>query len=180
MRLTILTAAAILFASPAAAQDFSAFDTGPVFVEFGPHAAVEGAQTLAPDTEFNVAFDVVKPAEDTARSRAIESAARFINMHAANGVDPANIRVAIVVHGKASLDLISDEAWAAKGKGDANPSAALIRALLDHGVRVILCGQSGAANGVASAVLIPGVETALSAMTAHALLQQRGYTVNPF
>jgi len=182
MRLTILTTAAILFASPTAAQDLNAFDTGPVFAEFGPHAAaaVEGAKTLAPDTEFNVAFDVVKPAEDSARSRAIESAARFINMHAANDVDPANIRVAIVVHGKASLDLISDEAWAAKGKGDANPSAALIRALLDHGVRVILCGQSGAANGVASAELIPGVETALSAMTAHALLQQRGYTVNPF
>jgi hypothetical protein len=28
--------------------------------------------------------------------------------------------------------------------------------------------------------LLPGVEMALSAMTAHALLQQQGYTFNPF
>ena len=36
------------------------------------------------------------------------------------------------------------------------------------------------AHGVAKADLIPGVELALSAMTAHAQLQQAGYTVNPF
>jgi len=28
--------------------------------------------------------------------------------------------------------------------------------------------------------LLPGVEMALSAMTAHAILQQEGYTLNPF
>tara|TARA_Y100000588_G_scaffold170524_1_gene184375 strand:+ start:507 stop:614 length:108 start_codon:yes stop_codon:yes gene_type:complete len=28
--------------------------------------------------------------------------------------------------------------------------------------------------------LIPGVQMALSAMTAHAQLQQQGYTLNPF
>ena len=28
--------------------------------------------------------------------------------------------------------------------------------------------------------LLPGVELALSAMTMHALLQQKGYTLNPF
>jgi intracellular sulfur oxidation DsrE/DsrF family protein len=47
-------------------------------------------------------------------------------------------------------------------------------------VRFILCGQSAAANGVKKADLIEGVELHLSAMTAHALLQQDGYTVNPF
>ena len=39
---------------------------------------------------------------------------------------------------------------------------------------------SAAAYGVAKGDLIPGVELALSAMTAHAQLQQAGYTVNPF
>jgi len=47
-------------------------------------------------------------------------------------------------------------------------------------VRFIVCGQSAAANGVTQEQLIPGTEMALSAMTAFALLQQRGYTVNPF
>ena len=61
-----------------------------------------------------------------------------------------------------------------------NGSAAMVRAMLDHGVRFIVCGQSAAGIGVANEDLVPGVEMALSAMTAHALLQQRGYTVNPF
>jgi len=132
------------------------------------------------DTEFAIAFDVAKPAEDGARNRGFESAARFINMHVAAGVPEENIQIAVVVHGKAAMDLLSDEAWAAKGKEGANLSGAMIRAMLDKGVRFILCGQSGAAYGIKADELIPGVETALSAMTAHALLQQSGYTVNPF
>ncbi len=52
--------------------------------------------------------------------------------------------------------------------------------MLEAGVRFIVCGQSAAGQGVANDDLIDGVEVALSAMTAHALLQQQGYTVNPF
>jgi hypothetical protein len=40
--------------------------------------------------------------------------------------------------------------------------------------------ESAAAYGIKPEDLIPGVEMALSAMTAHALLQQNGFTVNPF
>lgn len=178
--------AALMFATSASAQDMSAFKTGPVFTEFGPHAPVEGMGTVPADTEFAIAFDVAAPAEAGQRNRGFESAARFINMHVAAGVDPDNIRIAVVVHGKASMDLLDDTAWAARLPAGAeeeapeNPSAAMIRAMLDAGVRVILCGQSGVAYGIKQEELIPGVEVALSAMTAHALLQQRGYTVNPF
>ncbi len=180
VHLALMILAAFALATPAAAQDMTVFRTGPVFESFGPHAPVEGIGKVPADTEFSIALDVSEPAEEGKRSRGLESAARFINMHVAAGVDLNNIRIAVVVHGKASLDLISDEAWAAKGKGDTNPSSAMIREMLNADVRFILCGQSGAANGVTQAELIPGVETALSAMTAHALLQQRGYTVNPF
>lgn len=182
-------AGAMSLAAPVAAQDMSAFKTGPVFEGFGPHAPVEGMGAVPADTEFAIAFDVATPAEKGQRNRGFESAARFINMHVAAGVDPENIRIAVVVHGKASMDLLDDAAWAARQSASAdgaaeealdNPSAAMIRALMDAGVRFILCGQSGAAQGIKQEDLIPGVETALSAMTAHALLQQRGYTVNPF
>ena len=63
---------------------------------------------------------------------------------------------------------------------DGNGSAAMVREMLGSGVRFIVCGQSAAAYGVTHDEMIPGVEMALSAMTAHAQLQQRGYTVNPF
>ena len=49
-----------------------------------------------------------------------------------------------------------------------------------NNVRVILCGQSAVAYNVEASQVVAGVEVELSAMTAHALLQQNGYTVNPF
>ena len=171
-RYTILGTAASLFASAASAQDMSAFRTGPIFEEFGAHAPVEGIDTFAPDTEFAIAFDVAGQADAGTRNRGFESAARFINMHASHAVDPANMRIAVVVHGKAVHDLLDDEAG--------NGSHYMVTQLLDYGVRFIVCGQSAAAHGVAKADFIPGVELALSAMTAHAQLQQAGYTVNPF
>lgn len=51
---------------------------------------------------------------------------------------------------------------------------------MDKGVRVIVCGQSSAANDVSSEMLIEGVEMDLSAMTAHARLSEQGFSTNPF
>lgn len=178
MRIAMIAALALL-AAPAMAQDMSAFRTGPVFEDFGPHAPVEGIGEVPADTEFAVAFDVSEAAKDGERNRGFESAARFINMHVAHGVPEDNIRIAVVVHGKAVNDLLGAEGRAAHELGE-NGSAAMIQAMLDHGVRFIVCGQSAAAYGVTQDQLIPGVEMSLSAMTAHALLQQCGYTVNPF
>ena len=170
MRIGLMIATAAL-AAPLAAQDMSAFRTGPVFEDFGPHAAVKGATPVAADARFSISFDVNEPAKEDARNRGFESAARFINMQVANGVAEENIRIAVVVHGKAVNDLLAQ---------DGNASAEMVRAMLHKGVRFIVCGQSAVAYGVAKEDLIPGVELALSAMTAHALLQQQGYTVNPF
>lgn len=170
-RLVFVALAAAVLPAALAAQDVNAFRTGPVFAGFGPHAAVEGIAQVPADTEFAIAFDVATPADEGARNRHFESAARFMNMHVAHGVPEDNIRLAVVVHGKAVNDLLDKEE---------NGSAEMVRQMLDHGVRFIVCGQSAAGLGVSQEQLIPGVEMALSAMTAHALLQQRGYTVNPF
>ncbi|MFL0355578.1 DsrE family protein [Erythrobacter sp. GH1-10] len=178
---TILALAALALAVPAAAQqaDMSAFKPGPVFEEFGPHAPVEGVKEFPDDTEFAIAFDVAAKADEGARNRGFESAARFINMHVAAGVPESSIDIVVVVHGKAVFDLVTDEARAAR-EMEPNASAAMVSAMLDKGVRFVVCGQSAAAYGVTTADLIDGVQMELSAMTAHALLQQQGYTVNPF
>ena len=169
MRLAMM-ALGLALAAPVAAQEPQG-RYGPIFEDFGPHYPVEGIDRVPEDAEFAVAFDVARQAEDGARNRGFESAARFINMHASAGVDPDNIRIAVVVHGAALKDLLDRED---------NASRYMVEQLLDYGVRFIVCGQSAAASDIAQEDLIPGVEMALSAMTAHALLQQRGYTVNPF
>jgi intracellular sulfur oxidation DsrE/DsrF family protein len=179
---TALTLTAALAATPLAAQDMSAFKPGPVLEDFGAHAPVPGVGQLPADTEFAIAFDVSTPAAEGSANRGFDSAARFLNMHVAHGVPQENIRLVVVVHGKASLELLTDAAHAANPlsrQGD-NPSGKLVAALLEQDVRFVLCGQSAAVYGITPDDLIPGVEMSLSAMTAHALLQQRGFTVNPF
>ena len=179
LRTGILVSLALM-TSPLSAQDLSAFTTGPVFEEYGPNAQVDADFDIPEGAEFKVAFDVAARAETGKLNRTLESAARFINMHVRAGVPLENIEVAVVVHGKVSEDLLGAEEYANRREGAENANVALIKALTDNGMRVILCGQSAAAYGISNDMLAPGVEMALSAMTAHALLQQDGYTMNPF
>jgi intracellular sulfur oxidation DsrE/DsrF family protein len=156
--------------SVATYADFSSFSTGPAIEDYGPVADVEVTFPVPDDAMLRHSFDVADQAEDGGLNRTLVSAARFINMHARTGVDANRIQVAVVVHGKAVHDV----------SGETSSSAGLVAALIDHGVRIIVCGQSAAYYDVATEDLLPGVQMALSAMTAHTLLQQRGYTLNPF
>ena len=181
-RLFSLSAILLLFGStamPVQAQS-DAFHPGPVIAEFGPVATVHQDVTIPANAIFKVAFDVSETGKAGEINRTLESAARFINMHAEAGVKPENIHIALVVHGKASVDVTNDAFYSARNDGAANANAAAIQTLIKHGVHVYQCGQSAAAAGIANADLLPGVEMALSAMTMHALLQQQGYTLNPF
>lgn len=179
-KLPILFTALLLFAAPAVAAPRPGFVAGPVFSNFGHIAAVEGDLAIPADAVFKVGFDVSAKATPGEINRTVDSAARFINMHVAAGVPAENIRVAIVVHGPAAGDLLKPAAYAARNEGAVNGSAAPIAALVAHGVDIWLCGQSAVASSIDRADLIPGVKMALSAMTAFALLEKQGYTVNPF
>jgi intracellular sulfur oxidation DsrE/DsrF family protein len=161
----------ILFVLSGIAQaDFSSFTTGPVIEDNGPVADVDATLAIPEGAEFRHSYDVSTRAEEGELNRSLVTAARFINMLGRAGVGEDRIALAVVVHGQAIFD-VSD---------DASASADLVATLIDHGVRIIVCGQSAAYYGVETEDLLPGVEMAVSAMTVHALLQQQGYTLNPF
>lgn len=173
--------AAGLLAAPAAFAGADAFHAGAIIPDYGKVAAVPDALPIPKGTVFMVDFDAHEKAGAGKLSRKYESAARFINMQAAAGVKPADIHIAFVVHGKASWDLANDATYKARYETDAdNPNAKLIAELQQHGVRFIVCGQTAAYYDLNQKNLLPGVELSISAMTAHALLQQQGYTLNPF
>lgn len=178
MKVNPLPLAALLMFGVANADE-TAFTAGPVFESFGPVADVN-ADIIIPDgVELRTSFDVSKGADAGERNRTLVSAARFINMHARQGVPLENIGVAVVVHGKAVFDVSNEEKYAGAVGGE-NANAALIAALLEQNVRIIVCGQSAAYYEVSNDDLLPGVEMAISAMTAHVMLQQEGYALNPF
>jgi intracellular sulfur oxidation DsrE/DsrF family protein len=100
-------------------------------------------------------------------------------MHVRAGVPIDNIDVALVVHGKASYDLMTDVAFAEKFSKK-NPSSTLLTQLLKNKVKIFVCGQSSSHLGLTKTLFNNDIEMSLSAMTANALLQQEGYTLNPF
>lgn len=156
----------------------STFKDGTAISGFGKSAPVP-SHSLPENSKFTIAFDVASTGGEGVVNRKFDSLARFINMHVAAGVKKENIQLALVVHGKAIFDLLNNTSYQQKYE-TTNPNEPLLNALLQNNVRVILCGQSAAANAIQGNELVEGVEIQLSAMTAHALLQQEGYTVNPF
>lgn len=178
MRNLICLLSIILFPLNAIA-DLEVFSKGPIFNKYGENAIIEGGLASPESQKFKVLFDISDKTDQGAISRSFNTVARFVNMHVRAGVPLENIDVAVVIHGKASLDLLGNEAYKKRFKVD-NASEELLNALLSSGVEVYLCGQSAAFSGINHNELNPGVKMSLSAMTANALLQQRGFTLNPF
>ncbi len=162
------------------AQNFDAFHSGKAIPSFGKIASVNSDVEIPQDTEFRITFDVSQQAAPGTINRTLDSAARFINMHVDASVPKENIHIAIVVHGGASADLTSSAFYAKKTDGAKNANIGAIATLLENNTEIYLCGQTAAYYGIGNEDLVPGVKMALSAMTAHALLLQSGYTPNPF
>lgn len=163
----------VLLAAPVALAD------EPDFIEgYGRYFEVAADVAIPEATHFKVAFDVAKT-EIGEFSGAINSAARFYNMHLAHGVTKDEVTLAVVVHGAATHEIMNADAYRNRHDTE-NANLGLIEALIAAGVRVIVCGQSAAYHEVKKDDMIDGVEVALSAMTAHALLAGEGYSTNPF
>jgi intracellular sulfur oxidation DsrE/DsrF family protein len=155
------------------------FADGPVIFGYGKHTHVQQDIKLEKDSQLKVVFDVSKPGKDGAVNRGFDSVARFLNMHVANDIPAKNIHLAIVVHGGASNEMLNNKAYLVK-YGKENPNVELISTLLKNNVQIIECGQSAAYHQIVNQDMIEGVDMALSAMTAHAILAAQGYSQNPF
>ncbi len=172
---TLLIGSSLLLAS------FStlAAEPAPVIKDYGYFYNVPEHVSDLNQAQLKIVFDVGKGAEKGVQNNHINSLARFINMHVAHGVKPENIQLALVVHGGASVDVLQNIAYKARFEKD-NKTESLIKQLLANNTVVYVCGQSAKHMKVDAEQLIPEVKMALSAMTAHAQLQQQGYTLNPF
>lgn len=161
--------------SMAASTDFL---SGSVIKQYGKYAEVNGV-AFDEKQHFYVAFDVANKANIGELNRQFDTLARFINMHVAHGLPRENIHLALVVHGKAGFDLLNNKAYLTQFQTK-NGNHQLLNALMNNQVEVFLCGQSAAYYDIKPKMLQKGVKMALSAMTAHATLQQKGYSLNPF
>lgn len=154
---------------------------GPVIPDHGAVWSIENPdyQTRL-DEPLKVVFDIMdSPDSPDQINTRIETAARFLNMHAQAGVPVENLQVALVVHNKASKDIVKGEAYRERF-GVENPNEKMVNDLLRAGVQVIFCGQSSLSRGFPRTETIEGVQLGLSAMTALIQLQNDGYRLIKF
>ena len=155
-------------------------ETGPVIESFGPVVEIpDAAFKLDPGVRYRTVMDVAdSPQDPAALNRQIESAARFLNMHARDGIPPAHMELVVVLHGSAGKDALTDAAYR-KRFDISNPNTGLITALHDAGVRFYLCGQTAGFRGYATEELSSPVQMATSAMTVLTRLQVEGWSLLP-
>ena len=83
-------------------------------------------------------------------------------------------------HGSGWMAILSDSAYGARFGGKPNPSKRLVEELLANNTQLVLCGQTAGFRGVKREELLPGVQLAISAMTAFNVFQSQGYQFNPW
>lgn len=118
-------------------------------------------------------------AEHSEISRWVDNVARMINLHGLAGVPKENIKVKVVVHGKAIFTVLDNEAYKKQFKVN-NPNIPVYKALEDAGVEVLVCGQSMHARNFKKSDLYEGAGVALSALTTVTAYAAQGYTVLKF
>lgn len=109
----------------------------------------------------------------------LDKVARFVNIYAGAGAKAAQVRIAVVLHGSATLSILNSEAYAAKFNTDSNPNLSLLRQLHEANVDLYVCGQSLISKGAEPEQVAVFVETAVSALTSVVNLQAEGYRYVP-
>ncbi|MEW4489953.1 DsrE family protein [Thalassoglobus sp. JC818] len=164
-------------ASPTAGEESFQY-SNPRIADFGkvvnlPEAAHQ------PREGSKIVVDITKGSDPDKLNSAIEKVCRFVNIYAGAGKNSADVRIAVVLHGDATLAVLNDAAYATRFKTNGNPSLACLRQLKDAGVDVFVCGQSLIGTGAKPSEVSDQAKVAVSALTALVNLQKDGYAYLP-
>jgi len=173
MRSVVSLAAALLLPLAAAAQ------SGDALIQ------KEGAGAIVPVITFPASKDLVYrvawhasvgPEDPAALAPSFRAAANFLWMADREQVPRKNVHLALIVHGTATHSLMRNDAYRTL-RGVDNASIALLTALHEAGVQIIVCGAALVNRNVPRETLLPFVTIAHTAGMAHATLAAQGYTV---
>ena len=138
-----------------------------------PHASQQ------PRNGTKLVIDITRGGEEGKLNPAIEKVAKYINIYAAAGKEPATATFALVFHGDATLAVLNPDSYAAEFGTQGNPNSKLLMQLHEAGVEIYVCGQTLLAKGKGKHDVLVFVEIALSALTATVNLQSDGYAYVP-
>jgi intracellular sulfur oxidation DsrE/DsrF family protein len=130
----------------------------------------------APGLEYRVIADVFHGSRDSSRvAGSLQRLARLVNLLSYAGVPPAHVHIVAVIEGPAGFAAFTNAAYQRRFRVD-NPNLPLLRELERAGVKLMVCSQALAENGIEDGDIAPGIEITLSALTDFASYGARGYS----
>jgi intracellular sulfur oxidation DsrE/DsrF family protein len=156
-------------------------ETGPIIDDYGASYKIKKADlTLDKNTDYKVIFDIYTDnSKEGEVNPLLNTVARYLNMHAQQGLKLKNMKVAVILHGTATKSALSNKAFDKK-YNEKNPNTELIEALVDADVEIYVCGQSFLFSGYDLDEVSENVKIALSALTALVDYQNKGYQIINF
>jgi intracellular sulfur oxidation DsrE/DsrF family protein len=149
----------------------------PVIKDYGRvHPRPDAAVQPDPTADYKVVVDVVHGSKDhTEVYGSLQRLARIVNLLGFAKVPKEHVHIVAVIEGEASLAAASNAVYRKMYKVE-NPNIAIIHALKQAGVTLLVCGQALAENGFQDSDVNPDVTVSLSALTDFVVYGQRGYS----
>jgi intracellular sulfur oxidation DsrE/DsrF family protein len=132
-----------------------------------------------PRSGAKIIVDLTQGGDPNQLNAGLEKVAKYVNIYAGAGAEPADVRIAVAFHGDATLAVLNPDAYSVAFKTKKNPNLSLLRQLHEAGVELYVCGQSLISKGSQPEDVAVFVETAVSALTAVVNLQADGYAYIP-
>jgi hypothetical protein len=123
--------------------------------------------------------DVTKSEDPDKLNSAIEKVARYVNIYAGAGAQPANAEIAVILHDGATLAVLNADAYSKKFGTQGNPNLDCLQKLHEAGVKIYVCGQSLISKGGTPEDVVVFVDVSVSALTSLANLQADGFAYLP-
>ena len=159
---------------------FAQFD-GLIVENYGTTYKVDNPD-LSFDTnkKHKVVFDIYSDSDKVEKTNALlENVAQYINTSLDQGVAKDSLNVVVVLHGKATKDILDDMAFKRLYKTE-NPNIEVIKALSDAGVEILVGGQSFMGNAFNRDEKLSEAKLVISAATVLVWYQSAGYQVINF
>ncbi len=150
----------------------------PVIADHGEVVQLADA-AMQPRSGTRLLVDVTRGGDPAELNDALTKVAKYLNIYAGGGADPADVEIAIVFHGDATLAVLNPDAYGQKFSTEGNPNMSLLHQLHEANVDMYVCGQSLISKGSAPEDVAVFIETAVSALTAVVNLQADGYAYLP-
>lgn len=150
----------------------------PVIAGYGkvhprPDAAVQPDPAADYRIFVRVTDDGKHPAE---RMRALDRLARLVNLMGVAKVPPSHVHIVALLDGEASLAATTDATYRRFTRVAKNPNLAIVHALRQAGVELLVCAQALATEKLPDSAVVPDVTVTLSALTDVVVYGQKGYT----